>query len=118
MERNQDHIIALGKAVWRHYRRRCATRVARAIKEGYLKSLSDGETKCGYCGVNPALVYEHRDYSDPFLVTPSCDPCNHTLPTAMLPISVVLSHLSQSEDFPFSNTSIRREWFQVDRDER
>jgi hypothetical protein len=47
--------------------------VAKAKKDGQLKPATDFD--CVDCG-NPAIEYDHRDYSKPLQVDPVCRGCN------------------------------------------
>lgn len=52
----------------------------RAIKLGFLphpKTL-----RCADCG-DPAYGYDHRDYREPLIVAPTCNPCNGRRPRAL-----------------------------------
>lgn len=84
--------LAIGRAVWKHYRKRAAARILLATKSGRLPRLLDVETPCVDCGKR-ALVYEHRNYLRPLDVVPTCDSCNHKRGPARLSVRAVLRRL-------------------------
>lgn len=58
--------------------------VASAIRQGLLPDLKGGEYACVDCSA-VATVYEHRDYSRPLDVEPTCETCNFRRGTAKWP---------------------------------
>lgn len=106
--------LALGQAVWQHYRKRCYTHLTQAIRNGYIQSLPDGKTMCAYCGTRPASGWEHRDYTDPLNIAPTCHKCNAGLPPSTLNPSVVSMHLDGYGECPFGpHAFIQTEWTSV-----
>jgi hypothetical protein len=61
-------------AMYRAARQRASKAVARAVRAGLLPRL-DGSISCVDCG-KPAEAYDHRDYTEPLVVSPVCTRCN------------------------------------------
>lgn len=55
-----------------------------AVRKGILPDLNRGEYACVDCGA-VAFIYEHRDYSRPLEVEPTCKSCNKRRGTAIWP---------------------------------
>jgi len=101
----------LGRAVWQHYRMRCYTHLTQALRNKHLKALPDGVTDCAYCGTTKAVLWEHRDYTDPLNVVPACAKCNNSLPPAELDPAIVILHLNGFSECPWSpHSDLRPEW--------
>lgn len=62
--------------------RRAHVAVRKAIVRGELQP-AKGQL-CAYCQQRQAIIYEHRDYSKPLDVKPSCNGCNMLLGHAKL----------------------------------
>jgi hypothetical protein len=84
---------------------RAAQIVCRAIKDGKLKSLKDGDVLCVDCGIRPAINYEHRDYAKPLEVEPICRRCNMQRGPAVLSSSVPTRQTAQKRLVPVQTTS-------------
>lgn len=63
---------------------RTAMKMVRYAKSFGLLPALDGSIACVDCG-KPAEIYEHRDYSRPLDVEPTCVSCNRHRGTAIWP---------------------------------
>lgn len=104
MNNRDEEYIALGKAVWHFYRRHCISDVADAVR--YHEIPSPDTLPCVDCGAQ-AMEYEHRNYSRPLDIVPICHRCNLRRGPAELNPETVVSHLIQSENFPYENSRLR-----------
>lgn len=96
--RYEADALTLGLAIRAYYRKRAIALVSAAKKYGDLPKL-DGSIPCIDCG-GRATIYEHRDYTAPLQVDPTCDPCNVRRGPAPLDPEWVIDHLRYSAKFP------------------
>jgi len=84
--------MAIGKAVFRYYKKRAISWVSLCVRRGDLCRLYTSDVLC-QCG-EKAYCYEHRDYSKPLEVEAVCDSCNALRGPAALPIDFVIAELN------------------------
>lgn len=102
----QEQALQIGATVRAFYRKRAISFIGAAVKSGRLPRLVEVETPCVHCGQR-AYVHEHRDYTDPMNVLPTCDSCNFRLGPAILDPGTVIDHIRYSPRFPFRNVRLQ-----------